>query len=600
MNHLIKRQIISLTLATERGAFQLQHRISQLHQAEILLVLQRVLDEMSSEGEVIYIDRLEIDLGSLPLKQIMEAGWVQLLEEGIRRQLHEMLDAREGGEGIVRRTERSGVFDQWLFSMERGYLPWNAGRTDEDWYLKVLEAIATDHHIAERLRSELARDTIVLQRVVQQHSALFLVPLTEALTAEKQDRLAPAIEELWMMVRGLEQEGWPAASLTCRIVTVTAWKYILRSFSASALSPREAVSLRTEALLIRMVRAFFSPRQVQALLRSGGTGWPLLLPACRQSIAVTGQEGWLIDDLYLISDIPSRERPAATFLPISNDPARPPKAASGGIDTGAGEVQAGSWAPGESQEKIPRKEASDDGTKDETIAPLRDSRSAAGEAPASGGGLFAPGDVRPPGSSGDVLSNTGEVSGARATPQQGGGAPVSRDAIEVLAGEEVFVGNAGVILLHPFLHSIFKLLGYTEGGKFRTAELHARALYLIHYLATGETSAHEHELLIAKLLCAWPLDEPVDGEVELGPEELAEAGDLLTAAIAQWEKVKNTSHGGMREGFLRRPGKLQVKGQDLHLLVETSSIDMLLDYLPWNLSIIKLPWMKNILRVEWR
>jgi hypothetical protein len=175
-----------------------------------------------------------------------------------------------------------------------------------------------------------------------------------------------------------------------------------------------------------------------------------------------------------------------------------------------------------------------------------------------------------------------------------------KTAVEVIGGEEIFVHHAGVILLHPFLNAFFKILGLVAEGRFLSMECHTRALYLIHFLATGATDPREHDLLIAKILCAYPLEEPVDAMVVLSVDEMEEAGNLLSAAIASWSILKSTSAAGLREGFLQRSGKLQVKGNDLLLLVENSSIDMLLDHLPWNLGIIKLPWMENILRTEWR
>jgi hypothetical protein len=64
--------------------------------------------------------------------------------------------------------------------------------------------------------------------------------------------------------------------------------------------------------------------------------------------------------------------------------------------------------------------------------------------------------------------------------------------------------------------------------------------------------------------------------------------------------LKGTSIDGLRETFLQRNGKLFTKNDNLALQIEQSSIDMLLDHLPWNLGIIKLPWMKDLLKVEWR
>jgi hypothetical protein len=210
----------------------------------------------------------------------------------------------------------------------------------------------------------------------------------------------------------------------------------------------------------------------------------------------------------------------------------------------------------------------------------------------------------------DQVDHAGGTGRVRQMEQPGGpdqaeipvgtGKKKSKGPAEIMGGEEIFIENAGVILLHPFLHSFFKILHFVGGGKFRTPELHARALYLIHFMATGRTEAQEHDLVIAKIVCAYPLDEPVDRDVELTETELQEAGNLLTAAIVQWEILKSTSHDGLREGFLQRPGKLHAKGNDVYLQVETGSIDMLLDHLPWNLGIIKLPWMEYILRVEWR
>ena len=164
----------------------------------------------------------------------------------------------------------------------------------------------------------------------------------------------------------------------------------------------------------------------------------------------------------------------------------------------------------------------------------------------------------------------------------------------------IYVSNAGIVLLHPFLNQFFKKLRLIKKDGFADSIFQQKALYLLHYLATGNTKPEEHELVIAKILCAWPLEEPVNNFIELTDEELDEADDLLLSAIQQWNILKETSADGLREGFLQRKGKLFTKNDDLVLQIEQSSIDILLDHLPWNLSIIKLPWMQDILKVEWR
>ena len=140
----------------------------------------------------------------------------------------------------------------------------------------------------------------------------------------------------------------------------------------------------------------------------------------------------------------------------------------------------------------------------------------------------------------------------------------------------------------------------TSDAKFADKADQQKAIYLLHYIASGSAIAEEHELVVPKVLCEWPVEMPVEKNIEITADELNEADNMLQAAIEQWPVLKNTSIAGLREAFLQRNGKLFTKKDKLHLQVEAGSLDVLLDQLPWNLSMIKLPWMKAILRVDWR
>lgn len=164
----------------------------------------------------------------------------------------------------------------------------------------------------------------------------------------------------------------------------------------------------------------------------------------------------------------------------------------------------------------------------------------------------------------------------------------------------IFISNAGLVLIHPFLSTLFKKLGLVEGGKFINNHATEKAVHLLHFIATGKTTNEEHELVMAKILCALPIHYALKEIIELTEEEANETDNLLTAAVEQWEKLGNSSINALRENFLQRPGKLYTKNDMLYLQVENGSLDILLDFLPWTLSIVKLPWMKELLRIEWR
>ncbi|MFK8186367.1 MAG: contractile injection system tape measure protein, partial [Phormidesmis sp.] len=155
---------------------------------------------------------------------------------------------------------------------------------------------------------------------------------------------------------------------------------------------------------------------------------------------------------------------------------------------------------------------------------------------------------------------------------------------------------------HPFLKIYFDDIGLlTEddlANEFRNEYAQQQAIALLHYLATGQTNAPEYDLVLPKLLCGWPLNEPVASDLQLPSSAFAEGEKLLEAVINYWDALKNTTADGLREGFIQRQGKLTYT-DDWKLRVEQQAIDILLSRLPWGISMVKLPWMPTVLVVEW-
>ena len=167
--------------------------------------------------------------------------------------------------------------------------------------------------------------------------------------------------------------------------------------------------------------------------------------------------------------------------------------------------------------------------------------------------------------------------------------------------EGIYLPNAGIILLHPFIATCFSRRHWWEGGRFVDDSAREKAVFLLHYLATGlRGDFPEYELVLPRLLCGWPDETPLPMYSDLQAEDYAEADDLLEMVLQRWDKLKGSSIVGLREGFLQRGGKLVKRRGGLGLLVEQHAIDVLLDYLPWNLGIVKIPWLDEIIFVEWR
>ncbi|GAB3878912.1 hypothetical protein GCM10028824_41450 [Hymenobacter segetis] len=173
-------------------------------------------------------------------------------------------------------------------------------------------------------------------------------------------------------------------------------------------------------------------------------------------------------------------------------------------------------------------------------------------------------------------------------------APVSEPA------EAAALANAGLVLLWPFLPTLFERLGYLAQQQFQDAARAARAVHLLQFLATGEEPPPASRLLLNQLLCGVEPGGSLAGEPALTDAEKATGEDLLRAVLSRWEVLKNTSIAGLRETFLQRAGKLTWFPDRVTLTVETKTLDILLDQRPWSIALIKLPWMTRPLYVNWR
>ena len=180
-----------------------------------------------------------------------------------------------------------------------------------------------------------------------------------------------------------------------------------------------------------------------------------------------------------------------------------------------------------------------------------------------------------------------------------------------------YVRNAGVVLLHdPFLPVCFEACGWVENGAFKDDTCRKKALLMIHFLATGQRSAAEYDLVLPKVLCNLPWNWPITRQFTLTESEQEEGTALLNEVIRRWEALGNTSPDGLREGFLQREGKLErLTGNQWLLTIEVKAQDYLLNKLThrvdtgdaanteekagWRISPVILPWLKKWMLVRW-
>lgn len=660
-HHIIQKQLFDLNIIGRQDGYAFQKEVSSLFWEQIHPRLEELFDQLVGPEELVRIDKLEIELDQISLNQF-NAEFVEQVVAAIEKRLKEILQKKDTAVNLERMPVRRNRFQLWLDYLEKGYLKWSVGAlSDTDLQRAVLETLATERSALEQLKRLLQQNQVAFQRMLYQHDDRFFQHMAEAFTAKKQDELPQLLAEIEQLY--LNKDHWADQFLAIPSFTSKQrlrhqyWKKVLHivmlpSIELSSINLFQAhfqewFSLSRTQKEAPQVRSILD--RLQSLVLKNKATYPLIaswFPAFYKEMirqfSTTEEpfsekrEGIISDDKLEkmegenveTDDFPEAEGkeekerfrekfPSDEIRGIKKEePAPSDQIEEEGTDTSPiptelekdalvekagsdkfGDTEVEDAGPPKAErvlsdekitpdeiEKAEKLDILEDVVEEENITRAKkDSEEKKTEDEA----------VLPPGLESRVIET--------ASPQL----PTIGEWLDqypdlnLQDGTYFYIQNAGVILIHPFLPAFFKNLKLVEKGQFVNDPATQKAVHLIWYLATGTTNPTESDLVLPKFLCGVPLNYPLERRIEITTEDQEEANNLLQAVIDHWQVLKSTSPDGLREGFLQRDGKLELRQGSWYLQVEQKAIDVLLDRLPWNLSIIKLSWMLEMLKVEW-
>jgi hypothetical protein len=507
MTHIIQQQYLHAELdGSETDGFGLQKCLPDLCRRHVIPAIGRILDQFAPTSGHWYIERLEIDLGTLAYACAGE-DWEAATEQALSKVLREQqpFPTNQGTPDILpsqpgknhHPTEQEYLHTAFLYFLANGSLPWffhlTSGKTLEQQLLSFWQEAKAPNSFPDKqaLLSLLASTNIARQRLVWQFSTNLYRRLLEQLSPAHLATISLILRTPWL------GELPPAEyQLFSRNLWETAFLHL---------------SQRQEPNATRLLE-----ETLDNILASGSA------PDFHTS-ALSHRNTHTADSLSSVGASPAGDSPAPPH------PNLPP--------------------PGGKKQEVHLSSV-----------------------------------LRPALLAGEGLGMGGRLA--------------NMDIAEHPTQNTLYTGQAGLVLLHPFLPRFFEALGIADGDKLLQPE---RAPGLLYFLATGQLIAPEYELGLPKTLCNLPLNTPLLTDIGITPAEQDEASALLEAVIRHWSALRNTSPDGLRGNFLNRLGKLSPHPDGGWLLqVETQTHDILLDQLPWGIGMIKLPWMPHLLRVEWR
>lgn len=585
--HIIGKQQLQINIVSDENHFDLQQRVSTFYWEQVTPVLEQLFDQFADAETLIQLDKLEIDLGTIPLEEL-ETTFVQQLKIQLEEALIKQVQVE--GKFIQRQSKSQQHFAQWLYFLKTGTLDWQAKKLEESSLKAVLDTLGLSTIAVQQLAHTIKKQPTALHRLIYQHDDIYLKTIIELFTGKPQNQL-PIIHKEWKLwvKQTQKQVGKALQHLgNKQDISFQFWRILLD------ISINQRVKETTDLLFLATLEQFFAPLTIstKAALLQVAKAKKQALPTCYPLIdkyivqiekTPVLKEYWQQPTKTKFADFQTTSRKEPTIL--TNQEIEVATKIDEKAKKRTKKIKLQEKAPANTENTLAKKPSKKNkltkkkpstAIKKQKIHHVQKKKKAIGTID-----LAVPFPMESHPKSKILI-------------------PQEKEAFKaVKVGSAWYIENAGMVLLHIFLPTIFRNLGWIAGTAFKTETARHRAIHLIQYLATKEQGLPEYELLLAKFLCGLPFDLPIRRKVKLKKKEQKAAEELLAAAIQHWGALGTSSPDALRQGFLQRAGKLEKRRNGWYLCIEKKTLDILLDRLPWSISMIKLPWMTELLRVEW-
>jgi len=568
--HKIMRQVLEARECPPADEHRVRSELRSVYYERLLPLIDKICSDSSTPGRVHRIETLEIDLGHVPLDGL-EPVLAARFEEAFSRDL---------AAAIGDAPEIDAELELFSHFVATGTVPWWADLSDHALLEASLDGlIGRDPHALRRAMQEAGDTERTLRRIARAFSDRVLDDLAGVL-APTLSSCPPGRCAAWG--RALESAsgtwGFPAGAAR-RLW----WEEVLRAATADG-DPATRAPRFFHTVLARVARRL-------------GIDIRVLLAELHRSLdeAVLPLQVWVREsagDLWreLTGDATETRGSASPgeFIQASESPR------ADGVRVGT--PREGLWA--DLRAAIDRLPAHVQAHALAGVAALEagDGRAGGGRAAWSGAMVSALAALQETLIPSELGAELRDVLRGRAIPERI--QDPSADS-RFSDADEVYVENAGLVILWPFLANFFRHVGLVEEKAFRDSAAAHRAAGLLQYLATGEAAASEHLLPLNKLLCGIPPEEVFDFGVPITDTEIEACTDMLGAVIHQAPILRDMSIAGFRASFLLRKGQLSARDGNWLLRVERETHDIVLDRFPWSVRVVKLPWMAALMQVEW-
>lgn len=581
--HTIRYQILELDVPDLEISKKIQHDIMVWSKDQLAEEFTHALRIANMQDSWIKIDRLSVDIKVNDYAD-SEKKLIPLLTQALILQLNHKLNAYHDELSI--RSKEDRLLDTWEFFLRYGFIPWWSKVSSwADFELELSELIRSYPQKLKKLYTTIYHDESVIARLMSQFSDGFV----EKIILVEQNPNMKRYQDLFEVLEALNLLQQPSRlniklrlayavhqSCSPKIIAYKAfydqllsdsnyWKNFVKEKPRAAIDKRKSffeIFLKPFSQYILSLPISTIAKEWQKVIEKWGLDCGV--PTGEVASLYAKQEGQHKDIIILNDDKTENHREFEVQPEVlTNDQSDPFK--------GLNELIGRELQMERNQQNYENEQSERETTQNINIDPL-------------------------PGYSNSATINFKALNLTKETLTSN--SLLSDELITVLE-EGIYIHNAGLIILHPFLAPLFEGLNLVQQGAFISDSHQQRAICICEYLVSSKDVFHERLLVLPKVMCAWPISKPLDTNIFLTAKEKEEANQLLESVIQHWSVLRNTSIETLREEFLLREGRLTFHERSIMLKVTQCSTDILLPRLPWSISLVKLPWNAKILLVEW-
>lgn len=560
--HIINRQVLELTFPERSRAQFIQNKTSEIVKYKLQPALDKLFSKLTTADEIIRIDKLVIDLGTVSVieleKVLLEKSIKEISDKINRLKISDFenrvvkpvngTSADKNGNAL-RISKSKDLLEQFIYFLQFGRFPWwqKAGKTSANQDFSQLdeifeEVLKFENSVLKTSVVPLLSNPAVRKRLVFQYSHAQIDKLLKSLDSNLFESLYSIFQGLYSSVKSVKNRSDLSKSF---------YKIVLKYFSADQLFKNDDLKVGFVKDILSVFFNKYSIKEIESILieileslqiqqrKTNAVVSDLTVVAVVQAaieLRTQNQElQKIIDDILLKSDT-KVQKLIEQHIKLSG--------------------------------KVSR--------------------------------IIKPEPVKNPQ---NYLRENNDTDGknVQRAKEKKEGSPMSMFSIKPTdEAEGIVVSNAGLVLLHPFLRYFFDGLGLLDKElHFKSQTDVYKAIHLLQFVVFGTESFPETELQLNKVLCGLEIIKPIPKNLSLTDDEKDECLNLIKTVLERWNALRTTNPAALRDTYLQREGVLKQSGQSLNLTIERNSFDVMLEKLPWSVSLIKLPWLSQIIYVEW-